>query len=804
MSVIVGRALPDVRDGLKPVHRRIIYAMNELSLRHNQSYKKCARIVGECLGKYHPHGDSSVYDALVRMAQHFSLRYPIVDGQGNFGSVDGDAPAAMRYTEARFARVADYVVRDLDKNTVDFVPNFDNSLTEPILMPTVIPMLLVNGSAGIAVGMATNIPPHNLTEICRGVVAVIDNPDITIPQLNTIVKGPDFPTGGIICGRSGIAEAYATGRGKVVVRARANIEEHKNREAIVITEIPYQVNKATLLESIADLVNDKKIEGISDLRDESDKDGMRIVVELKKDAVPRVVLNSLFKYTTLQSSFGIIMLALVNNKPQVLNIKQILQHHVMHRKDVIVRRTKFELEKALRRAHILEGLRIALANLDEVIAIIRKAKSPDVAKERLIASFKLSDVQAQAILEMQLQRLTALEVDKLEAEYKELMKRIEYFRSILASEKLQEGLIKDEMNELIEKVGDERRTEIVNEAEDIEIEDMIADEEMVVTISNTGYIKRLPLSAYRKQGRGGRGAKGMATKEEDFVEHLFVSKAKDTLLVFTSSGKVFALKTWQVPEGSKISRGRAIVNLLEVSSEERVMTVMPIREFASNQFIVMATQQGVVKRTELSQFANIRRTGIIAITLVDNDTLIKAEHQAHPDTELLLTTYEGKALRAMASDVRSTGRSSQGVKGIELAEGDRVIGMILISPQMKKDGVFLFTATERGSAKRTETDEYRLQSRGGKGVIAMKLTEKTGKLASTMAVHDGDEVIAITEKGVIIRCQVDAIRDTGRATQGVKLIRVDEGDRVSTCARIVEREEEDGEAVEGTDDLAKA
>ena len=789
MSVIVGRALPDVRDGLKPVHRRIIYTMNELNLRYNQPYKKCARIVGECLGKYHPHGDSSVYDALVRMAQNFSLRYPIVNGQGNFGSIDGDAPAAMRYTEARFARIADYIVRDIDKKTVDFTPNFDNSLTEPVLMPTVLPALLINGTTGIAVGMATNIPPHNITEVCTAVKALIDDPDMAIPALNKIIKGPDFPTAGIICGKKGITEAYKTGRGKVLMRAKAVVEDHKGKQWIVITELPYQVNKANLLTDIAELVNQKKIEGVSDLRDESDKDGLRIVIELKKDAVSRIVLNNLFKFTQLQKSFGIIMLALVNNKPQVLNLKQILQHHVMHRKEVIVRRTQFELDKALKRAHILEGLKIALANLDEVIETIKKSKSPAEAKERLMKKFKLSDVQAQAILEMQLQKLTALEVHKLEEEYKELLKRIKYFRSILESEQKQESLIKEEMDELIEKVGDKRLTEIVGEVDDIEIEDMIVDEDVVVAVTNTGYIKRQPLTAYRKQGRGGRGVTAMKPKEEDFVDHLFVAKAKDTLLIFTSSGKVFALKTWQIPEGSRTSRGRAIVNLLNVSGTEKVMAVLPIREFEESCHIVMATSKGMIKRTSLNLFANIRKTGIIALTLTEGDSLMGVRLQTHPDAEILLTTYNGKALRCMAKDIRPTGRTSQGVRGITLADKDEVIGLIKVNPQMKKEGVFLFTVTDKGFAKRTVTDDYRLTNRGGKGVIAMKLTEKTGNIVSTLVVHDGDEVMAITEQGVLIRCNVDDIRNMGRATQGVKFIKVGSNDKVATCARIVEKDD---------------
>ena len=787
MSVIVGRALPDVRDGLKPVHRRILFAMQDLNLDHSKPYKKCARIVGEVLGKYHPHGDVAVYDTLVRMAQDFSLRYPLVDGQGNFGSVDGDNAAAMRYTEARMASIADAMLGDIDKETVNFGPNFDASLQEPLLLPAILPNLLVNGSSGIAVGMATNIPPHNLAEVTDAIIYILDHPEAEIKELLRYIKGPDFPTGGVICGKAGIKDAYNTGRGKVTVRARATVEHQKNgKDMIVINEIPYQVQKAGLIETIAGLVDDKKIEGISDIRDESDKDGMRIVIELKRDVEPQIILNQLFKHTQMETTFGIIMLALVENRPRVLNIRQILDCYIGHRKVIIRRRTQFELDKALKRAHILEGLKIALKFIDRIIKVIKTSKSVPAAKENLIKEFGLSDAQSQAILEMQLQRLTALERDKIEAEYLELLKKIELCRSILASEKKIESIIKEELEELKKKYGDERRTDIVGEVEELEIDDLIADEDVVVTISHGGYIKRLPVSAYRKQKRGGKGATGAELKEEDFSEHLFVASTKDYLLVFTDKGQVYWVKVYEIPQAGKVSKGKAIVNLLELKAGEKVSSTIPVREFTPDKFLIMVTKLGSIKKTSLEAYGNPRKGGIIGITLDDKDELIGVE-LTDGKQEVLIGTREGKAIRFPEVQVRDMGRAARGVKGISLGKKDEVISMVLV----QKDATIL-TVTELGFAKRTPAKEYRLTRRGGKGIINVKVTAKNGAAVSLKTVNDNDELMVITQNGMFLRCSIKDIRETGRASQGVRLIKLDskDNDRVSCVAPVIAEEEE--------------
>ena len=787
MSVIVGRALPDVRDGLKPVHRRILFAMQDLNLDHSKPYKKCARIVGETLGKYHPHGDTAVYDTLVRMAQDFSLRYPLVDGQGNFGSVDGDNAAAMRYTEARMASIADAMLGDIDKETVNFGPNFDASLQEPLLLPATLPNLLCNGSSGIAVGMATNIPPHNLSEVCDAISYLLDTPGAEIKDLLRYIKGPDFPTGGVICGKAGIKDAYNTGRGKVTVRARATVEHQKNgKDMIVVNEIPYQVQKAGLIETIAGLVDDKKIEGISDIRDESDKDGMRIVIELKRDVEPQIILNQLFKHTQMETTFGIIMLALVENRPRVLNIRQILDCYIGHRKVIIRRRTQFELDKALKRAHILEGLKIALKFIDRIIKVIKTSKSVPAAKENLMKEFGLSEVQSQAILEMQLQRLTALERDKIEAEYLELLKKIELCRSILASEKKIEAIIKEELEELKKKYGDERRTDIVGEVEELEIDDLIADEDVVVTISHGGYIKRLPVSSYRKQKRGGKGATGAELKEEDFSEHLFVASTKDYLLVFTDKGQVYWVKVYEIPQAGKVSKGKAIVNLLELKAGEKVSSTIPVREFTPDKFLIMVTKLGSIKKTSLEAYGNPRKGGIIGITLDDKDELIGVE-LTDGKQEVLIGTREGKAIRFPEVQVRDMGRAARGVKGISLGKKDEVISMVLV----QKDATIL-TVTELGFAKRTPAKEYRLTRRGGKGIINVKVTAKNGAAVSLKTVNDNDELMVITQNGMFLRCSIKDIRETGRASQGVRLIKLDskDNDRVSCVAPVIAEEEE--------------
>lgn len=784
MSVIVGRALPDVRDGLKPVHRRILYGMKELSLEHTKPYKKSARIVGEVLGKYHPHGDVAVYDSLVRMVQDFSLRYPLAEGQGNFGSVDGDAPAAMRYTEARMAAITEEMLADLEKDTVEFVPNFDASLKEPVVLPATLPNLLINGSSGIAVGMATNIPPHNLSEVSQGIAAVIDDPDISIKDLTKIIKAPDFPTGGIICGREGIKQAYTTGRGLIKIRARAGVEAQKSgKESIVITEIPYQVNKANLIEAIAQLVTDKKVEGISDIRDESDKDGLRVVIELKRDANAQVILNQLFKHTQLEVSFGIIMLALVDKRPKVLNLKQMLECYIAHRKEIVIRRTKFDLARAKERAHILEGLKKALANLDKIIEIIKKSKSEVEAKEALIKKFDFSEIQAQAILEMQLRRLTALEREKLEAEYLELIKKIEFYESILKSEKKVYQIVKEEVLKIKEKYGDERITDVVGEVEDLAVEDFIAEEDVVITISNTGYIKRLPVSAYKKQRRGGKGVTGADVKEEDFVEHLFIATTHEHILFFTNQGRVLWLKVYDIPQAGRQARGKAIVNMLEMQQAEKISAFIPVKEFKEGDFLVMATKRGAVKKTTLEAYSHPRKGGIIGITLEKGDELIGVE-MTDGKKEILLATREGKAIRFPESQVRDMGRSAKGVKGISLAKKDEVIAMSVADPEAT-----ILTVTSLGFAKRSQFKEYRTQSRGGKGIINIRVTAKNGEAVALKTVSDRDEIMIITEKGVIVRCPVKDVRSTGRAAQGVRIIKLEEKDRVSSIASVVEEEE---------------
>ncbi|MBP7836208.1 MAG: DNA gyrase subunit A [Candidatus Omnitrophica bacterium] len=785
MSVIVGRALPDVRDGLKPVHRRILYAMQELNLDHSKPYKKCARIVGETMGKYHPHGDAAIYDTLVRMAQDFSLRYPLVDGQGNFGSVDGDAAAAMRYTEARLAGVCEEMLGDIDKETVHFGPNFDSSLKEPLLLPASLPNLLVNGSSGIAVGMATNIPPHNLNEVSDAIIYLIDHPEAEVKDLMHYIKGPDFPTGGLICGKSGIKDAYTTGRGKLLIRSRATVEHQKNgKDLIIITEIPYQVQKSGLIESIAALVDDKKIEGISDIRDESDKDGMRIVVELKRDIESQIVLNQLFKHTQLEASFGIIMLALVDNRPKVLNLRQALDCYIEHRKVVIRRRTQFELDKALRRAHILEGLKIALKFIDRIIKVIRTSKTVEVAKVNLMKEFELSELQSQAILEMQLQRLTALERDKIDAEYAELLKKIEICRAILGSEKKVEAIIKEELENLKKKYGDPRRTDIVGEAEELEVEDLIAEEDVVVTISHGGYIKRLPVGSYRKQKRGGQGSTGADLKEEDFIEHLFVASTKDYLLIFTGKGQVHWLKVYEIPQASRTSKGKAIVNLVQMEQGAKVSSTIPVKEFVPDKYLVMVTRLGQIKKTRLDAYGNPRKAGIIGITLDKGDELIGVE-MTDGKQELLIGTRQGKAIRFEEGKVRDMGRGAKGVRAISLAKKDEVIDMVV----PRKDSTIL-TVTELGFAKRTTIEEYRLTSRGGKGVINIKVTEKNGQAVNLKTVNDSDELMVITQNGIFLRCAIKDIRETGRSAQGVRLIKLQDKDRVSCVAPVIAEEEE--------------
>jgi DNA gyrase subunit A len=784
MSVIVARALPDVRDGLKPVHRRVLFGMSELGLAYNKPYKKSARIVGEVLGKYHPHGDTAVYDTMVRMVQEFSLRYPLVDGQGNFGSVDGDSPAAMRYTEAKLARIADEMLRDLDKNTVNFTPNFDDSLQEPTVLPSYLPNLLVNGSSGIAVGMATNIPPHNLNEVVDGLIAMIKNPNITNEKLMKHVIAPDFPTGGIIFGYQGVKEAYTTGRGRIIVRAKANIESLKTgRENIIITELPYQVNKANLIEKIAELVKEGKLNDISNIRDESDRDGMRVVIELKRDAQPAIVLNQLFKHTQMQTTFGVIMLALVNGVPKVLTLKETMQHFINHRMDVLKRRTKFELDAAERRAHILEGYIIALDNIDEVIETIKKSRDVDTAKNNLMRKFKLSEIQAKAILDMRLQRLTGLERKKIEDEYKETIKLIERLQGILKSEEKRYIIIKDELIALKEKYGDERRTEIVQDYEEFSLEDIIAEEDVVVTISHKGFIKRFPVSGYRKQGRGGKGVTGAGTKEDDFIEHMFIASTHQYILFFTDQGKCYWLKVHELPEGGRATRGRSILNLLQKDPNENITAFVAVKEFKDDNYLIMATQKGTVKKTVLSAYGNVRKGGINAINLTTGDKLIEVK-MTDGNNDIVIGTRNGFAIRFHEKDVRDMGRTATGVRGIKLGKGDRVVGLIVIK---RNDNILV--VTEKGYGKRSDINDYRITHRGGKGVITVKTTDKVGKMMAMMDVVDGDELVIISTQGMVIRQSVKDIRVMGRNTQGVRVIRLNEKDSIADIAKVVPEEE---------------
>lgn len=787
MSVIVARALPDVRDGLKPVHRRVLYGMTGLGLASNRPYKKSARIVGEVLGKYHPHGDTAVYDTMVRMAQEFSLRYPLVDGQGNFGSVDGDSPAAMRYTEVRLSRMAEEMLRDLEKNTVQFIPNFDDTLKEPTVLPALIPNLLINGTSGIAVGMTTNIPPHNLSEIIDGCVALIDNQDMTDDKLFKIIKAPDFPTGGIIYGYDGVKEAYKTGRGKILVRARASIETGRgDRQAIILTEIPYQVNKASLIEKIADLVRDKKVEDISDIRDESDRDGLRVVIELKRDANAEVVLNNLYKHTQMQTTFGVIMLALVDGRPQILTLRQMIEHFIKHRNTVIVQRTKFELDEAEKRAHILEGYKIALDNIDEIIKLIKKAKDVPSAQEGLMKRFKLSEIQAKAILEMRLQKLTGLERKKVEEELKETYKTIERLKSILASKRLQMQIIKVELLEIKKKYGDERRTEVIYKAEEFSVEDMIAQEDVVITISHTGFIKRYPVSGYRRQARGGRGVTGATTKEDDFIEHMFIASTHDYILFFTDKGRCYWLKVFEIPEGGRIARGKPIVNLLQKQTDENVKTFVTVTEFDDKHFVAMVTEKGLIKKSSLSQYSNVRRSGIAAITLQKGDA-VRDVKLTDGTNDILIGTQEGMAIRFHEKEARPVGRTSMGVRAIRLNKGDKVIGAVAI----KRRGTSILVAAENGYGKRSELEEYRVSHRDGKGVITLRTTEKTGKMVAVREVLENDDIVVVSAKGVIIRQPASEIRIAGRNTQGVRLIRLEDGDAIAAVAAVPAESDEE-------------
>ena len=785
MSVIVSRALPDVRDGLKPVHRRILYAMDGLGLTPEKPFRKSAYIVGEVMGKYHPHGDASIYDALVRMAQDFSLRYRLVNGHGNFGSIDGDSPAAMRYTEAKMPKISVEMLADIDKNTVDFMPNYDEKSMEPTVLPAKIPNLLVNGSSGIAVGMATNVPPHNLTEVVNALVKLIDQDNVTDDELMAEIKGPDFPTGALILGREGIKEAYRTGRGKIIVRAKAEIEEHGNgRYRIIVSELPYQVNKARLIEHIADLVKDKRIEGISDLRDESDRQGMRIVIELKRDANPNIILNQLYKNTQMQDTFGAIMLALVNGKPKVLTLREMLECYIDHRKDVVVKRTKFDLDKALARAHILEGLRIAIDNIDEIIKIIRAAY--DDAAERLMKRFGLSEAQANAILEMRLKTLSGLQREKIEEEYKQLMELIERYRAILASEKLVCDIIKEELLEMKDKYGDERRTQIVKDDGDLDDEDLIEEENTVIALTHFGYIKRMPVDTYKTQRRGGRGITGIQTREEDFVEQLFVTSTHDMIMFFTNKGKVYRLKGYEVPEAGRTAKGTAIVNLLQLDGDEKVTAVVPIHAFVEGQYLLMATKNGIVKKTALMEYNSSRKTGLQGIALKEGDELIDVR-LTDGERNIVLVTHEGMSITFAESDVKAVGRVSQGVIGIRLEKDDYVVGM----EPIYHENTYLLAITENGFGKRTEVSEYRVQIRAGKGVITYKTTPKTGKVVGIKVVNEDDEIMLITDSGVVIRLEVKNISVLGRSTQGVTLMRTTDGGKVVSIARVNETEDLD-------------
>ena len=785
MSVIVGRALPDVRDGLKPVHRRILYSMYELGLDPSKGYRKCARIVGDVLGKYHPHGDSSVYDALVRLAQDFSIRYTLVDGHGNFGSVDGDSAAAMRYTEARMAKISVEMIRDINKDTIDFGENFDGTEKEPIVLPSRFPNLLVNGSAGIAVGMATNIPPHNLVEVIDGINYFIDNPDCTIAELMLHIKGPDFPTAGIIMGMRGIREAYETGRGKIIVRSKAEIEEENGRHRIVVTEIPYQVNKAKLIENIADLVKDKRIVGISDLRDESDREGMRIVIELKRDANPNIILNQLYKHTKMQDTFGIIMLALVNNEPKVLNLKQILSHYVDFQKEVIRRRTIFELKKAETREHILEGLKVALDHIDEVISIIRSSKNTAEAKERLQDKFNLSEAQSSAIVEMRLRALTGLERQKIENELNELRELIAKLKEILSSEELILNIIKDELTEIKLKYGDERRTSIEQSSDDINIEDLIQEQNVVVTLTRDGYIKRIPEDAYTAQKRGGRGIVAGTTKEDDIIENLFVTSTHNHIVFFTNHGRAYKLKGYEIPEGSRTSKGTNIINILMLRPDEKVEAVICMKEFNPDDYLIMGTKKGIVKRTSLDNFKNIRKSGLNAITLREEDELISVKLTSGND-DIMMFTSEGYSIRFKETDVREMGRTASGVKGISLRENDTVVAMEVVDPELK-----VLVVSENGLGKRTNVEEYKVQYRGGMGIITYKTSEKTGKVIGAKMVSDDDELMLINSKDIAIRINASDISVTGRSTMGVKLMKTEEEVKVIAIAKIIADDKEE-------------
>ena len=792
MSVIIGRALPDVRDGLKPVHRRVLFAMQELKNDWNKAYKKSARIVGDVIGKYHPHGDAAVYDTIVRLAQDFSMRYPLVDGQGNFGSVDGDPPAAMRYTEIRMQRLAHEMLADLDKETVDFVPNYDESLTEPAVLPSKVPSLLINGSAGIAVGMATNIPPHNLSEIIKAIIAIIDNPEVTCDELMQHVPGPDFPTGGIIYGTEGIREAYKNGRGIIRIRARINVETDKRsqKETIVVSQLPYQVNKAKLIEKIAELVRDKHIEGVSYVRDESDRQGMRIAIGLKKDQIAGVIINQLYKMTRLESTFGVIFLAIVNNRPEMLTLKEILEYFILHRKEIVTRRTRFDLNKAEERAHILEGLKIALENLDDVVALIRNSSSPAEAKEGLIQRYNLTAVQAQAILDMRLQRLTGLEREKIVEEYKSLLMDIARFKEILANERLVLNIIKDELSEIQKEFGDDRCTEIVEQTREITVEDMIVEEDMVVTISTRGYIKRNPITLYSNQRRGGKGKTAMGIKDDDFVEHLFVASTHHTFMFFTNKGKVYWCKVYDIPQAGRMSLGKAIVNLLNFSEGEKLTTVLAVPEFEPGYHVIMATKNGLVKKTDLMSFSRPRSGGIIALSLQPDDELIAAR-LTNGTMNVFLGSHMGKSIRFHESDIRPSGRTSIGVRGMNLDAGDELVAMEVLSY-----GQTLFTVTENGYGKRTSIDEYPVQRRGGKGVISIKTSQRNGLVVSILLVEEENDLMLMTNSGKIIRMPIHGISVISRNTQGVKLMGLEAGERVVGAARLAEGEEDEEEEEE--------
>jgi DNA gyrase subunit A len=793
MSVIVARALPDVRDGLKPVHRRVLFGMRELGLAANRPYKKSARIVGEVLGKYHPHGDTAVYDTMVRMAQEFSMRYPLVDGQGNFGSVDGDSPAAMRYTEARLSRIAEEMLKDLEKNTVVFQPNFDDTLQEPTVLPAMVPNLLVNGTSGIAVGMATNIPPHNLSEVIDGCIALIKDEALTNEKLMKFVKAPDFPTGGIIYGYEGVKEAYTTGRGRLVVRAKATIETGKNdRQSIVVTEIPYQVNKATLIERIAELVNDKKLDDIADIRDESDRDGLRIVIELKREANAQVILNNLFKHTQMETTFGVIMLALVEGRPKILTLKEMMERFVAHRNDVVVRRSKYELDEAEKRAHILEGYIIALDNIDAIIRLIKASKDVETAKIGLMKKFKLSEIQAKAILDMRLQRLTGLERKKIEEEYRDTIKLIEKLKAILKSKQLQMEIIREELLDIKKNYGDERRTDIVYKAEEFSIEDMIAEEQVVITISHSGFIKRFPVSGYRRQSRGGRGSTGATTKEDDFIEHMFIAGTHDYILLFTDKGRCYWLKVFEIPEAGRASRGKSIANLIAKEADEIIASYVSVKNFDDPLYVMMVTEQGMIKKTELAEFSNPRKSGIGAIGLAKGDRLIDVR-LTDGKQDVVIGTREGVAIRFHEQEVRSMGRSAAGVRAIRLEKKDRVIGAVVL----RRAGTTILVATEQGYGKRSETDEYRVSHRGGKGIITVKTTEKTGLMVGIKEVVEKEDVVIVTSGGIVIRQHASEIRVAGRNTQGVRLIKLDVDDTISDVAVVVPEEDEptNGEGV---------